>query len=111
MQNKKGPYESIYFVTTKQKNLSRGSLDEGAFFLNAAVVSRKIVAKYWIGTRYWHLLNIIRIGDWDLALVLFSKQISVQETRFSKDVQRERHKSTEICTEVYRPYLLSTCSL
>ena len=42
-----------------KKKLLRNSLD-AVFFLNAAVLSRKILVKaeYQIGTWYWHLLNI-----------------------------------------------------
>ena len=32
--------------------LLRNSMAAGTFFLNAAVLSRKILVKYWIGTRY-----------------------------------------------------------
>ena len=68
MQNKKEPYESKDFLSTKLKKLSRNSLDAGTFFLNAAVLSRKILvkAKCWIGTRYRHLL-ILNDSDRDRA--------------------------------------------
>ena len=44
-----------------KKNMLRNSLDAGTFFLNAAVLSRKILvkAKYWIGT--WYRQD----SDWD----------------------------------------------
>ena len=47
-----------------KKKLLRNSLDAGAFFLNAAVLSRKILvsAKYRIGIRYRQILNIKGLG-------------------------------------------------
>ena len=61
MQNKKEPYESVYFVSTPPATqLLRHSSAVGNICLNAAVLSRKILvrAKYLIGTLYWQILNI-----------------------------------------------------
>ena len=49
MQNKKEPYESIYFVSTKLKTIKE-QLGFRYFFLNAAVLSRKILVRLSIGS-------------------------------------------------------------
>ena len=53
------------FQQNNFKKLLRNSLDAGNFFLNAAVLSRKILvkAKCRISTRYRYLLNIKGLGS------------------------------------------------
>ena len=58
MQNKKGPYEKVY----TSKKLLRNA---GTFFLNAAVLSRKILgeAENRIGIQYRQIQNIKGLGS------------------------------------------------
>ena len=55
----------VYTLFQQQKKLLRNSLDAGILFLNAAVLSRKILvkAKYQIGTQFRQILNIKGIGS------------------------------------------------